>query len=56
MAAELVLEKCELPEEVRSDMATFIELMNVTDLEIKNLNLPGVKADEIRQLLTETYL
>lgn len=56
MAAELVLEKCELPEEVRSDMATFIELMNVTDLEIKNLKLPGVKADEIRQLLTETYL
>ena len=56
MAAELVLERCELPVEVRDDMATFIDSMNVTDLEIKNLKLRGVKADDIRKLLTETYL
>ena len=30
MTAELVLERCDLPEEVRTDMATFIESMNVT--------------------------
>ena len=56
MAAELVLERCELPEEVRSDMASFIEAMNVTDQEIKNLKLRGVKAEEIRQLLIDTYM
>lgn len=38
MAAELVLERCELPEEVKSDMANFIEEMNVTDQEIRNLD------------------
>ena len=56
MAAELVLERCELPEEVRNDMASFIDAMNVTDQEIKNLRLRGVKAEEIRQLLIDTYL
>lgn len=56
MAVELVLERCELPDEVRTDMMTFIESMNVTDMEIKNLKLRGVRADDIRQLLTETYL
>lgn len=56
MAAELVLERCEFPEEVRNDMASFIDAMNVTDQEIKNLKLQGVKAEEIRQLLADTYL
>ena len=56
MAAELVLERCELPEEVRNDMASFIDAMNVTDQEIKNLKLREVKAEEIRQLLMDTYL
>ena len=52
MAAELVLERCELPE----DMANFIEEMNVTDQEIRNLKLRGVKAEDIRRLLTDMYL
>ena len=56
MAAELVLERCELPEEVKSDMANFIEEMNVTDQEIRNLKLRGVKAEDIRRLLTDMYL
>ena len=56
MATELVLEKCELPGEVRDDMADFIEVMNVTDQEIKNLKLRGVRAEDVRQLLIETYL
>lgn len=56
IAAELVLERCELPAEVRDDMATFIEKMNITDQEIKNLKLHGINAKRIRQLLIETYL
>ena len=56
MASELVLERCELPDEVRSDMETFIQTMNVTDQEIKNLKLNGVKAEDIRKLLEDTYL
>jgi hypothetical protein len=56
MASELVLERWELPDEVRSDMETFIQTMNVTDQEIKNLKLNGVKAEDIRKLLEDTYL
>lgn len=56
LASELVLERCELPDEIRNDMRRFIDVMNVTDLEIKNLKLRGVKAEEIRRLLIDTYL
>ena len=56
MASELVLERCELPEEVRRDMGRFIEGMNITDQEVKMLNLRGVRAEDIRQLLVDTYL
>ncbi len=56
MAAELVLERCKLPKEVKDDMASFIETMNVTDQEIRNLKLRGVKADDVRRLLVDTYL
>ena len=56
LASELVLERCELQDEVRRDMGRFIDQMDVTDLEIKNLRLHGVKAEEIRRLLIDTYL
>ena len=56
MASELLLERCELPDEVRNDMRTFIDAMNVTDKEIKNLKLYGVKAEDIQRLLVDTYL
>ena len=56
MASELVLERCVLPDEIRNDMMRFIDVMNVTDMEIKNLKLHGVKAEEIRRLLVDTYL
>ena len=56
MAAELVLKRCELPGEVREDMAKFIDAMNVSDQEIKNLKIRGVRAEDIRQLLINTYL
>ena len=56
MTAELVLERCELPDEVKSGMASFIEEMNVNDQDIRNLKLRGVKAEDVRRLLTDTYL
>ena len=56
MAAELVLVRCELPEEVKKDMRTFIEEMGLTDLAVKNLRIRNVEAAEIKQVLTDTYL
>ena len=56
MAAELMLERCELQDEVRNDMERFISEMDMTDQEIKNLRIRGVKAESIRRLLMETYL
>ena len=56
LASEFVLERCELPEEVKADMEKFVESMNVTDAELKSLRIPGVRAGDIRQLLIETYL
>lgn len=56
IAAELVLERCELHNEIKHDMAKFIEEMNITDLEIKNLKLGGIKAEDIKQLLIDTYM
>lgn len=56
IAAELVLERCELPEEVRADMRTFIEEMNLNDQELKTLGLGRISSRDIRQLLVESYL
>lgn len=56
IAAELVLERCEIPEDVRNDMDTFIQTMNLTDQELKNLGLRRIKAEDIRQILIERYL
>ena len=38
------------------ELADFIESMNVSDQEIKNLKLRGVRAEDIRKLLVDTYL
>lgn len=56
LAGELVLERCDLPDEVRDDMEKFISVMDITDQEIKNLKLRGVRAEDIKQLLADTYL
>ena len=56
MAAELMLERCELQDEIRKDMERFISEMDMTDQEIKNLRIRGVKAESIRKLLIERYL
>lgn len=56
IAAEMVLERCELPEEIRRDMTVSIDEMNVTDQDLKNLKIHGVKASDLRQVLTDAYL
>lgn len=56
LAAEFVLERCDLPDEVKVDMRQFVENMNLTDAELKSLRIRGVRAEDIRQLLTDTYL
>ena len=56
LAGELVLERCDLPDEVRDDMEKFISVMDITDQKIKNLKLRGVRAEDIKQLLADTYL
>ena len=56
LAGELVLERCDLPDEVRDDMEKFISVMDITDQEIKKLKLRGVRAEDIKQLLADTYL
>ena len=56
LAAEFVLERCELPNEVKEDMEKFVGSIGVTDAELKSLRIRGVKAEEIHQLLVDTYL
>jgi hypothetical protein len=56
LASGIVLEKCVLPEEVRNDIKLFIDLFEISDAELKNLDIKGVKAKDIKDILTETYL
>jgi len=56
IASELVINRCELPEEVKNDMRIFIERMRVTDQDLKSLKIRGVTAETIYQLLSESYL
>ena len=45
IAAEFLLDRCELPNEVRDDMAEFIESVSISDQEIKNLKVHSVPQD-----------
>jgi hypothetical protein len=56
ITAEMVLEKCKLTGEIRSDMQRFIQELNVTNVELKNLGLEGVTSNDIKRTLEETYL
>ena len=56
IVAGTLLEKCILPEEVRNDMKQFIDSFEMSDAELKNLNIKGVKAKDIKDILAETYL
>lgn len=55
MASEMVLEKCSLPDEVRTDMLKFIETFHVTDAELKTLKIAGVHEADIRITLEKTF-
>lgn len=55
MVSELVLEPCELPEKIKQDMRQFVDELQVTQTELKNLHITGVYEDEIKQILKEIY-
>ena len=50
------MQPCSLPDEVRLDMENFIDQFSVTDLELNNMHIRGVKASDIVQVLKTTYL
>jgi len=56
LASELVLEPVSLPDEVRADMAEFIEAFDVTEAELKSLKIRGVTGEQIKAVLTENYM
>ena len=51
IASEIVLKKCSLPEELKKDMELFLELFEVSEAELKNLKIRGVKPDDIKETL-----
>ena len=54
--ADMVLQKCILPDEVQKDMQKFIEQFDVTESELKNLKIRGTKPEDIRKVLQLIYL
>ena len=55
IASEIVLKKCSLPEELKKDMELFLELFEVSEAELKNLKIRGVKPDDIKETLKSIY-
>lgn len=55
ITSELVLEPCDLPESVKSDIKAFVDQLEVTDAELKNLKISGVHEADIKQVLKDTY-
>ena len=55
-AAELVLEPVLLPNEVRQDMAAFIDAFDITDAELKSLKIKGVSGEQVKAALKTIYL
>lgn len=56
LASEMILQHCKLPDEVKKDMKTFIDMFKVSDQELKNLKIHGVHEEDIKTVLKETYL
>jgi len=56
IASEMLLERTELSWEIKNDMSTFIEEFDITQAELKNLKIQGIGIEEIKRILTETYL
>ena len=52
----MVLERCSLPDEIKSDMQRFIQELSVSDVELKNMGLAGITSEDIRQTLEDVYL
>lgn len=55
LVSELVLEPVALPDEVKADIATFVNAFDVTEAELKSLRIKGVTSEQIKQVLKETY-
>ena len=55
IASEIVLKKCSLPEELKKDMELFLELFEVSEAELRNLKIRGVKPDDIKETLKSIY-
>lgn len=56
IASEMVLEHCPLSDDLRKDMEEFLTLFDVTDTELKNLKIRGIKPAEIANTLRTIYL
>ncbi len=56
ITAELLLEKCMLPEDVKEVMSEFVNNANITDNELKNLGIRRTSAVDIIETLKATYL
>ncbi len=54
--SDMVLQKCTLSDEIHRDMEMFIEQFDVTESELKNLKVHGVKPDDIKRTLRSIYL
>lgn len=55
LTTEFVLERCQLSETVRKDMMEFLEKFHVTEVELKNLRLVGVREEDIKNVLRKNY-
>ena len=56
LASELILKPVSLPDEIRNDMATFIDAFDVTETELKSLRIRGVTAEQIKTVLKTNYI
>ena len=52
----ITITTCLLPAKVRDDMACFLEQFDVTQAEFKRLNIRGVRPEDTKKVLSETYL
>lgn len=56
LASELVLDPISLSDEVKTDMAAFIDSFEVTEAELKSLRIKNVTSKQIKQVLIENYI
>lgn len=56
IASELMLKPISLSDEIKSDMAMFIDSFDVSAAELKSLGIRGVTAEQVKVVLKYTYL